>query len=171
DVRRSGRDLRGVRRAGRAGLPSSGRAFQGFRLLLDRLRQQGEGRGRKGRGILRRLGLFGLLQQDQVLLGQRREGHLRVELGLGYGEQAGSRGGALPVSVFTASTPAPSGYTRLPPGPGLAWLFVPVPPSTLVWPLPPRIAAIATCGSVKPPMSLMNARGAFQPIQGPLMKL
>jgi len=33
------------------------------------------------------------------------------------------------------------------------------------------MAEIATCGSVKPPMSLMNALGAFQPIQGPLMKL
>ena len=58
---------------------------------------------------------------------------------------------------------------RLPPGPTptLALSL----PSTLVSPLPPRIAAIATCGRVKPPMSLMKALGAFQPIQGPLMKL
>ena len=38
-------------------------------------------------------------------------------------------------------------------------------------PLPPKIAAIASWGRVKPPMSLMNALGAFQPISGPLMKL
>jgi hypothetical protein len=41
----------------------------------------------------------------------------------------------------------------------------------LVLPLPPKTAAIASWGSVKPPMSLMNALGAFQPISGPLMKL
>ncbi len=55
----------------------------------------------------------------------------------------------------------------LPSGPDAA----PPLPSTLVSPLPPKIAAIASWGRVKPPMSLMNALGAFQPIQGPLTKL
>ena len=60
---------------------------------------------------------------------------------------------------------------RLPPGPAVAVIVSPSLPSTFVSPVPPRTAAIASWGSVKPPMSLMKALGAFQPIQGPLMKL
>ncbi len=70
---------------------------------------------------------------------------------------------------MTASTQALCGIWRLPPGPDeMAALL---PPSTFVSPLPPMMAAIATWGSVKPPMSLMNAFGASQPMKGPLMKL
>ena len=43
-VRRSRRDLRGLRRRRRAGLPSGRGPLQGLGLLHDRLREEGEGR-------------------------------------------------------------------------------------------------------------------------------
>ena len=54
---------------------------------------------------------------------------------------------------------------RLPSGPGVSSGS-----STEVSP-PPKNEVIASWGRLNPPMSLMIAFGAFQPIQGPLTKL
>src|SRR5829696_5959782 len=72
-------DLRGLRCARRAGLPPGGGALQGIRLLLDRLRQEGQGGRRQGGRLIRRRRLGGRrvrrlrgLERGEVLLQRRR---------------------------------------------------------------------------------------------------